>query len=70
VRGEKRVQKDQREGRYHVMECAYGSFERAVPLPVDVDGNNATAQYRRGVLTVTLPKHERARARRIEVNTG
>lgn len=70
VRGEKRVHKEQREGRFHVMECAYGSFERAIPLPAEVDGDNATASYRRGVLSVTLPKHERARTRRITVDAG
>jgi len=70
VRGEKRVQQEQRQGRYHVMECAYGSFERAIPLPVEVDGNRASASYRRGVLTVSLPKHERAKTRRIPVDAG
>ena len=70
VRGEKRVQQEQRQGRYHVMECAYGAFERAIPLPVEVDGNNASASYRRGVLTVKLPKVELARTRRIPVNAG
>lgn len=70
VRGEKRVQQEQRRGRYHVMECAYGSFERAILLPVEVDGHNASASYRRGVLTVSLPKTGRAKARRITVNAG
>jgi HSP20 family protein len=69
VRGEKRVRKEQREGRFHVMECAYGSFERAIPLPVEVKGHEASAQYRRGVLTVELPKHERSRSRRITVQS-
>jgi HSP20 family protein len=55
VRGEKRVQKERRDGRFHVMECAYGSFERALALPVEVDGHAADARYRRGILTVTLP---------------
>ena len=69
VRGEKRLQREQTHGRYHVMECAYGSFERAVPLPVAVDQDGARAQYQHGVLTVTLPKHQRARSRRIDVQT-
>jgi HSP20 family protein len=67
VRGEKRVEKDRHQGRFHVMECAYGSFERAVALPAAVDGNAAEARYRRGVLSISLPKHERARRRRIPV---
>lgn len=70
VRGEKRVQSDRHEGRFHVMECAYGSFERAVPLPAEVDSTAANASYRRGVLTVSLPKHERVVRRRIPVSAG
>jgi HSP20 family protein len=52
------------------MECAYGSFERALALPVEVDGHAADARYRRGILTVTLPKLRPAMARRIPVNTA
>ena len=67
VRGEKRVERDETRGRYHVMEVAYGSFERAIPLPVPVDPNSAKARYRNGVLTVTLEKPASVKARRIEV---
>lgn len=67
VRGEKQVQREQTEGRFHVMECAYGSFERAVPLTVEVDEHNARARYKRGVLNIYLPKKASAQARRIEV---
>lgn len=67
VRGEKRVERDQVDGRFHVIECAYGSFERAIPLPAEVDEQGARARYRRGVLTVRLPKKAGARKRRIEV---
>ncbi len=70
VRGEKQVERESRQGRYHLMECAYGSFERRVPLPVDVDPVRAAARYRSGVLQVTLPKHGRYRARRVEVQSG
>lgn len=68
VRGEKRVQHEQHEGRFHLMECAYGRFERAIPLPFEVDGGAADARYRRGVLTVRLPKLRRAAGRRIPVS--
>jgi len=56
VRGEKRVQREEKRGRYHVMECAYGSFERAVALPAEVNDSGAKASYRNGVLRVALPK--------------
>lgn len=69
VRGEKRLQREQTEGDYHIRECAYGAFERIVPLPVGVDQDKARAKYRRGVLAITLPKASHARRRRINVNS-
>jgi len=67
IRGEKQVAREHRSGRYHVMECAYGRFERVIPLPAAVDENRSRARYQRGVLTVTLPKSQQLQRRRIEV---
>ncbi len=67
VRGEKRIERDSDEGRYHVTERAYGYFERILPLPAEVEGDKAKASYKRGVLTVRLPKHESAITRKISV---
>jgi HSP20 family protein len=67
VSGEKRVAREERRGRYHVTERAYGRFERALPLPAEVDESQARADYRHGVLSVRVPKHRRAAARRIPV---
>lgn len=70
VSGEKHVQREETRGRYHVLERAYGRFRRAVPLPADVDDDAAKAEYRRGVLRVTLPKRHPDVVRRIRVNDG
>lgn len=67
VSGEKRVEQEENRGRYHVLESAYGRFERVIPLPAAVDDDQAKASYRRGVLRVTLPKAARARRRQIRV---
>ncbi|MGH8643427.1 MAG: Hsp20/alpha crystallin family protein [Gammaproteobacteria bacterium] len=56
VRGEKRFEREHKNGRYEVMECAYGSFERAIPLWAEVDIDRAKASYKNGVLRVELPK--------------
>jgi HSP20 family protein len=56
VRGEKHYQNERSEGGYQIAECAYGGFERAIPLPDTVDGSQAKAKYRRGVLCVEMPK--------------
>lgn len=70
VSGEKQFSREGTEGRFHVMERAYGSFERAIPLPAAVDDSQASASYRRGVLTVTLPKQVSQAYRRIQVKAG
>lgn len=56
VRGEKRFERESTEGRWRVLQCAYGSFHRTVALPVAVKGDEARASYRHGVLRVELPK--------------
>lgn len=69
VRGEKKLSREETRGHYHIMERAYGQFERAIRLPAPVDDEGAKAQYRRGVLKITLPKSRSTRARRITVES-
>ncbi len=70
IRGEKKQQAEERNERVHRYERSYGSFERAFMLPSTVDGEKISADYRDGVLTVVVPKAERARPREIPVRTG
>ena len=70
VSGEKRIAREERRGHYHVTERAYGRFERALPLPVEVDESRARADYTQGVLSVRVPKQRRAATRRIPVRGG
>jgi HSP20 family protein len=49
------------------VERAYGSFTRSFTLPNTVSAEGANAEYKNGVLRVTLPKREETKARRIEV---
>jgi HSP20 family protein len=56
IRGERRSASE-REGRYyHLMERAYGRFERSIALPTNVDAAGAEVSYQDGVITVILPK--------------
>lgn len=59
LRGEKRTEFDDAERQYS--ERSYGRFERHLALPAEVDEERASATFRNGVLTVTLPKTERVR---------
>jgi HSP20 family protein len=54
-------------GSYHRRERQYGKFSRTVTLPDDIDGSRTTASLRNGVLTLTIPQHEAAKPRRIEI---
>ncbi|MDQ2856489.1 MAG: Hsp20/alpha crystallin family protein [Acidobacteriota bacterium] len=67
LRGERRFEKQDDADNYHRVERAFGSFTRSFTLPQTVSGDGATAEYRNGVLRVTLPKREETRARRIEI---
>jgi len=67
IRGEKRVEHEEKKARYHVVEVAYGSFERRIPLPCEVDPDQARASYQRGVLSVRLPRVEHDKRRQIPV---
>ena len=68
VRGEKHFESEKKQGRYHVTECAYGGFERAIPLPAEVQTDRAKATYQKGVLRVELPKATMLRKRAIKVD--
>jgi|EndMetStandDraft_4_1072995.scaffolds.fasta_scaffold57922_3 HSP20 family protein len=56
VSGEKRFERERTEGRYRMLQCAYGSFRRVVPLPVQVLADHSKASYEQGVLKVELTK--------------
>lgn len=54
-------------GVWHRQERNFGSFERTIELPHDVAADKVAAEFKLGVLTITLPKHEEAKPRRIAV---
>jgi HSP20 family protein len=56
IKGEKREEKEENNSSYYRMERMYGSFQRRVPFPCAVDRDKAEATFKRGVLTVVLPK--------------
>ncbi len=68
LRGERRFEKRDETDNYHRVERAYGSFSRSFTLPQTVSGEGATAEYRNGVLRVTLHKREEVKARRIQIS--
>ena len=69
IRSEKQ-QAEQKNERVHRYEPSYGTFERAFSLPTTVDPEKIVANYANGILTVTIPKAERARPREIPVKVS
>lgn len=63
IKGEKKVEKDDKQKDYHVMERSYGMFERSFTLPAEVDGSKVEAAFDKGVLKVTLPKLPEAQSK-------
>lgn len=55
------------EKNYYRKEVSYGSFHRSVALPTAVNGDKAKAEYEDGVLKITVPKEERAKAKTVKV---
>jgi HSP20 family protein len=56
IHGEKNQEKEEKEKNYYRMERSYGAFQRVLSLPEDADQDGIEATFKKGVLTITLPK--------------
>jgi HSP20 family protein len=72
ISGEKRDEREESDRGYSFSERTYGSFERIVELPAAVQAEKIKAKFKNGVLTVTVPKDEKAakKAKRITIENG
>lgn len=69
LRGERKEEHAENRDGYHVREVQYGTFSRSFTLPSYVNPDEAKATYERGVLTITVPKQEKAKPKLIPVET-
>jgi len=60
IKGEKKEEKEEKKKDYYHMERSYGSFSRTIPLPAEVDTDKVKAEFKKGVLMVTMPKTSKA----------
>jgi HSP20 family protein len=67
IRGERKFYEAQNEENFHRVERRFGSFQRTIALPQAVKADSIEASFKDGILTVTIPKAETAKPRRIEV---
>jgi HSP20 family protein len=70
IAGEKKESQERREGGYFYQERRFGSFRRDVPLPTAVEPDDVKAEYKDGVLTVTLNKSQEALPKRISIEAN
>ena len=59
IKGEKKEEKEEKGKDYYRSERSFGSFTRTIPLPFEIDAEKAEASFKKGVLTVSLPKTKR-----------
>ena len=70
IRGERKKATETTDEQFHRVERAYGTFSRSFSLPATVDVNRVAADYKDGVLTVTLPTREESKPRQIQVQVN
>lgn len=70
ISGERTFEKEEKGKKYHRIERAYGSFVRAFTLPEDAQADKIRAEFKEGMLSIHLPKSERAKPKQIEVQVA
>lgn len=67
IRGERPFEQKVEQENYHRLERSYGTFTRSFALPATIDAEKIRAEYREGILNLTLPKSEKAKPKRIQI---
>lgn len=67
IRGEKRAESETKDERFHVCERVYGKFERSFLLPEDTSAEGVEAEYKDGILALSIPKTEKPKPKEIKV---
>ena len=70
LKGERKFEKEVKEQNYHRIERSYGTFTRTFSLPNSIDADKVGANYKDGVLTLTMPKKEEANPKTIKITVS
>jgi HSP20 family protein len=70
IRGERKEEQEEKGKNWYRREQSYGAFHRSIPLPASVEGEKAKAKFKKGILTVTVPKRPEAHAKRKTITIG
>ncbi|MBW4593500.1 MAG: Hsp20/alpha crystallin family protein [Brasilonema angustatum HA4187-MV1] len=68
IKGERKSETKTEEKGRTVTEFHYGKFQRVIPLPAHIQNTNVTAEYKDGILNLTLPKSEQEKNKVVKVN--
>ena len=67
MKGEKKSEKEEKDKHFHRVERSYGSFQRTIALPVSVDKEKISADFKKGVLEIHLPKKPEVKPKEIQI---
>lgn len=67
IRGETKHEDERKDQSWHIRERGWGAFERSITLPSGVVADRANADFENGILTITLPKSEKAKPKTITI---
>ncbi len=70
IQGERKMEKEEKDKKFHRIERSYGSFTRSFRLPEDADESAVKAEFKDGMLNVTLPKSAKAKPKSINVTVS
>jgi HSP20 family protein len=68
LKGERKFEKEVKEQNYHRVERSYGSFARSFSLPNSISADKVKAEFKDGLLTLTMPKREEAKPKTIKID--
>ena len=67
IRGERKQEKEEKGKKFHRVECSYGSFMRSFQVPDDADEDSVKAEFKGGMLNITLPKSAKSKSKSVDV---
>lgn len=70
LKGERKFEKEVKEENLHRVERSYGTFTRSFTLPGTIDADKVKAEYKNGILTLTIPKREEAKPKTIKIQAA
>jgi HSP20 family protein len=70
LKGERKFEKEVKNESYHRVERSYGSFARSFSLPNSISTDKVKAEFKDGLLTLTLPKREEAKPRTVKIDVS